>query len=69
VSERLLTSICDLIAEIDHQRQEIEQLRDFAERVYRDQFSSGWLHDRAAKLLGLPSLAHGCDDTEEEDGK
>jgi hypothetical protein len=48
------------------QQQEIERLRDFAERVYRDQFSPGWLHDRAAKLLDLPSLAHGCDDTEEE---
>jgi DNA repair ATPase RecN len=83
----------DLIAEINHQQQEIERLRrreteltavieaqlhrvkdlgtdakrlrDFAERVYRDQFSPGWLHDRAAKLLDLPSLAHGCDDTEE----
>jgi hypothetical protein len=55
-----------LRGKIVKQQQEIEKLRDFAERVYRDQFSPGWLHDRAAKLLDLPSLTHGCDDTEEE---
>jgi hypothetical protein len=56
----------DLIAEIDHQQLEIERLRAFAYRVYLSEDSPAWSHDAAAKLLDLPSLAHGCDDTVEE---
>jgi hypothetical protein len=53
----------------EQQRQKIELLRAFAKRVYRSEDSPAWAHDAAAKLLDLPSLAHGCDDAEEVDGE
>jgi hypothetical protein len=54
--------IGDLVVEA---ADEIEMLRAFARRVYRSESSPAWAHDAAAKVLDLPSLAHGCDGTEE----
>jgi hypothetical protein len=72
--ERLRRRETELTAVIEAQLHRVNDLstdakrwRDFAERVYRDQFSPGWLHDRAAKLLDMPSLTHGYDYTEEGD--
>jgi len=44
---------------------EIERLREFACQVYARKDSSAAMHDRAAQLLDVPSLAHGMWDWEQ----
>ena len=44
------------------------RLRAFVKRIYESPDTPAWAHDAAAKLLGLPSLAHGCDGEKEVEG-
>jgi len=37
------------------------RLRAFVRRTYESPDTPAWAHDAAAELLGMPSLAHGCD--------
>ena len=47
---------------IDDMEEEIHALLEFARRVHAAEDSPAWAHDAAAKLLELPSLAHGEDE-------
>ena len=38
------------------------EMRMFIREIYRAEEIPAWAHDAAAKLLDMPSLAHGCYD-------
>ena len=42
------------------------EMRMFIREIYRAEEIPAWAHDAAAKLLGMPSLAHGFDDNSKE---